>query len=132
MVLGPDWGWEGNLLALAVGNGRRAGGGFEMTWQARLDDGLLDVMLIPDVGWDTLVGLLQDLLIADQPHRLEHCLYRQVPWLEVQAPEGLQINLDGEPIRHTNFRFDLLPRVLPTFLNNNDLLSAAPAPLLPE
>jgi diacylglycerol kinase family enzyme len=31
----------------------------------------------------------------------------------MEAEEPLQINLDGEPIEDTRFRFELLPRRLP-------------------
>jgi diacylglycerol kinase family enzyme len=35
-----------------------------------------------------------------------------VPWLEIETEESLQINLDGEPLTDTRFRFELLPRRL--------------------
>jgi diacylglycerol kinase family enzyme len=36
----------------------------------------------------------------------------RVPWLEIETEESLQINLDGEPLTGTRFRFELLPRRL--------------------
>jgi lipid kinase YegS len=39
---------EGPFIVLAVGNARQAGGGFQVTRNAMLDDGLLDVMAIAD------------------------------------------------------------------------------------
>ena len=32
--------------------------------------------------------------------------------LEIETGEGLQINLDGEPLTGTRFRFEVLPRRL--------------------
>jgi len=36
----------------------------------------------------------------------------RIPWLEIDADEPLQINLDGEPIADTRFRFEAVPRRL--------------------
>jgi lipid kinase YegS len=44
---GPGFSWAGELLVLAVGNGRQAGGGHVLCPEALLDDGLLDVNILP-------------------------------------------------------------------------------------
>jgi diacylglycerol kinase family enzyme len=36
----------------------------------------------------------------------------RLSWLEIQTEEPLQINLDGEPLTDTRFRFEILPRRL--------------------
>ena len=41
--------WSGRELLIAVGNGRCAGGGFYLTPEADVDDGILDVTVIQDV-----------------------------------------------------------------------------------
>ncbi len=41
--------WEGPFLALAIGNGRQAGGGVPLCPHARIDDGLLDLTILPDL-----------------------------------------------------------------------------------
>ena len=33
----------------------------------------------------------------------------RVPWLIIESDEPLQVNLDGEPIADTHFRFEILP-----------------------
>ena len=40
----------------------------------------------------------------------------RLPWLEVEAPDGMVFNLDGEPYRGRSFRFNVLPRQMPFFL----------------
>ena len=47
---------------------------------------------------------------------LDGVVYLRTPWLEVTAPGGLHVNLDGEPIDGTAFRFEAMPRLLPMFL----------------
>ena len=39
--------WQGHFLALAIGNGRQAGGGIPLCPDALIDDGLLDLMILP-------------------------------------------------------------------------------------
>ena len=41
--------WEGPFLALAIGNGRQAGGGVPLCPHALIDDGLLDLTILPDL-----------------------------------------------------------------------------------
>ena len=41
--------WEGRFVALAIGNGRQAGGGVPLCPDALLDDGLLDLMILPEL-----------------------------------------------------------------------------------
>jgi diacylglycerol kinase family enzyme len=50
----------------------------------------------------------------------------RVPWLEIEAEEPMQINLDGEPLTNTRFRFEVLPRRLQMVLPPGCPLLAAP------
>ena len=36
----------------------------------------------------------------------------RLPWLEVDAPEGLDLNLDGEPLESSSLRFAVKPAAL--------------------
>src|SRR5262249_33602597 len=112
----PTLTWEGSLYVLAVGNGRQAGGGFRLCDRAKLDDGLLDVLVIPEVPLEQVLGLLGELLAGQTPEDSEHLLYYQVPWLAVEAPDGMQFNLAGEPLQGKSFRFEVLPRQIRCFL----------------
>jgi len=108
---GPGFAWEGTFLVLAVGNGRQAGGGRKLCPEAMLDDGLLDVRLLPllpkeDVP-DALRALLHDGLAGIR------VVGARVPWLELETEERLQVNLNGEPLQGTRFRFEALPRRIP-------------------
>ena len=43
-----DFFWEGRFVAVAIGNGRQAGGGVPLCPEALVDDGLLDLMSCPN------------------------------------------------------------------------------------
>jgi diacylglycerol kinase family enzyme len=106
---------EGSFIAMAVGNARQAGGGFQVTPQALLDDGLFDVMAISDFQTTELGLVINELQDFDnKENRFVH--YRQVARLEVEVPGEVPINLDGEPHRWENITFEILPRCLPMVL----------------
>jgi lipid kinase YegS len=107
---GPDFQWEGEFLALGIGNGRQAGGGHVLCPQARVNDGLLDVCIVPAAA--DVVGTLGTLLSGGINGLQSVALSARLPWLEVEAPEGLDLNLDGEPMESRKLRFAARPKAL--------------------
>lgn len=107
---GPGFSWEGEFLALGIGNGRQAGGGQELCPQALINDGLLDVCIIP-AAEDT-VGTLGTLLSGGLLGVDTVAVSARLAWLEVEAPEAIDINLDGEPFSAQRMRFTASPRAL--------------------
>lgn len=102
---GPDLDWEGKLLVLAVGNARQAGGGHVLCPEAVLDDGLLDIGVLPDVAEGQQSEAISSLMTHGMQAVKDAALYWRVPWVDVDAPRGLYVNLDGEPTHATHHRF---------------------------
>ena len=109
---GPDLDWEGRILVLAVGNARQAGGGHVLCPEAVLDDGLLDIGVLPDVPDGEQGKAIGALMTRGLDAAKDAALYWRVPWVEVDAPDGLYVNLDGEPTHATAHRFDIEPASL--------------------
>jgi len=107
---GPDFTWEGDFLALGIGNGRQSGGGQQLCPQASIDDGMLDVCIVPAPA-DT-VGTLGTLLSGGLLGIDTVSVTARVPWLEVEAPDEIDINLDGEPKAANRMRFSVKRRAL--------------------
>ncbi|AVO60324.1 lipid kinase YegS [Pseudomonas chlororaphis] len=121
---GPDFHWRGDLLALGIGNGRQAGGGHLLCPEAMADDGLLDVSILP--APQELVGTLKDLLAGGWG--IDNLFVRtRLPWVEIKVSEGLDINLDGEPLQGENLRFRALPGALRVHLPEDSPLLGASA-----
>ncbi|EKT4467320.1 lipid kinase YegS [Pseudomonas putida] len=102
---GPDFHWQGDLLALGIGNGRQAGGGHVLCPDAMVDDGLLDIGILP--APQEMVGALRELLAGEGLF-----VRARLPWVEIKGSQGLDINLDGEPLQADSLRFEACPGAL--------------------
>ena len=102
---------SGNMLLMAVGNNRFAGGGFEVAPRAKLDDGLLDLMVLTEESLADPAATLAEIAdIGNPANRLVH--YWQVPSFVIHSERPLHINLDGEPVEETDLAFAVKPGVL--------------------
>jgi lipid kinase YegS len=106
---GPDFEWQGDLIALGIGNGRQAGGGQALCPDALVDDGLLDVTVVPELSGE-VAATVGTLVSAGKAAALERVAVRaQLAWLEIDCPQPLTLNLDGEPVESRHFRIDCVP-----------------------
>jgi lipid kinase YegS len=106
-----------------VGNGRQTGGGIQVAPRARIDDGLLDLLVIrqlPAMALLTAARELQEL----SPDG-EYISYWQTPWAAVYAEEAIPVNLDGEPVRFSIVRYEAVPRAIRLIVPPNCPLLAA-------
>lgn len=101
---GPEFAWEGDLIALGIGNGRQAGGGQALCPDALVDDGQLDLTIVPDLSGD--VAATVGTLIKEGKHAaLDRVATRvRLPWVELASDRALTLNLDGEPVASRHFR----------------------------
>ena len=106
---GPDFEWSGELIALGLGNGRQAGGGHPLCPDAWIDDGAVDVTVIPPLEGE-LGALAHSLLTEGRDAVAERIAVRaRLPWLRLQSPAPMTLNLDGEPVRARAFRIECVP-----------------------
>jgi YegS/Rv2252/BmrU family lipid kinase len=101
----------GRMHDVIVANGRYLGGGMKMVPEAEPDDGLLDVLLIGDLTKRDL------LLTMPKTYRGKHLPHPKATLLrgttvEIDAPEPLPVELDGEQPGTTPVRFEIVPRAL--------------------
>lgn len=108
-VHGNGFRWDGVLLALGIGNGRQAGGGQVLCPDALVDDGMLDLTVIPELRGElgtTVATLLKEGRLAALDQVAERARLREVT---VESPDGLVLNLDGEPVQAARFRIACSP-----------------------
>lgn len=99
------------VLNVAVGNGLYHGGGMHVCPDAALDDGLLEVTLIKNLG---VLTLLRDLsyLYDGNIHQHAKVEHFRAEKLVATAPELTRIEVDGEPLGTLPVEVTILPRVL--------------------
>jgi diacylglycerol kinase (ATP) len=101
----------GRMHDVIVANGRYLGGGMMICPEAQPDDGLFDVLLIGDLTKrDLMLTLPKTYRGTHLPH--PKAMLLRGASVEVEAPEPLPIELDGEQPGTTPVRFEIVPRTL--------------------
>ncbi|HLH61264.1 MAG TPA: diacylglycerol kinase family protein [Ktedonobacteraceae bacterium] len=98
-------------LQVFVGNTQLYAGAFKFTWQAKCDDGLLDLVIVRRRGplgrlivlWDFVVG---------RKHRSHWVRYETFTSLTIETPQPVAIQVDGEAAGYTPAAFSILPASL--------------------
>ena len=111
----PGERFDADAMFTTVSNGAFAGG-VRIAPRARLDDGLLDVVMIPKVPPHRMGRLIQDFLKLRRGLEPDYIRYRQVPWIEVEAADDLPVSPDGRHVTGRRFRFEAMDRRLPVVM----------------
>ncbi|HWS78070.1 MAG TPA: lipid kinase YegS [Thermomonas sp.] len=106
---GPGFEWQGDFIALGIGNGRQAGGGQALCPDALLDDGLLDLTIVPPLEGELLATIGTAMADGKEAALERVALRRSLPWVEIESSLPLTLNLDGEPVQATSFRVECVP-----------------------
>jgi diacylglycerol kinase (ATP) len=99
-VTWPEGSFDGPLMFLAVTNTRDYGGGFRLSPQARIDDGLLNLYLLPKTG---RIRALREFgrVALRRPRPIAEAIQAATPWVRIESPDGpMPVAIDGEPLQH--------------------------------
>lgn len=109
-LAGPGFAWSGELIALGIGNGRQAGGGQLLCPDALIDDGLLDLTVVPELSGE-VATTVATLVAAGRTAALERVATKaRLPWVRIESEAPLMLNLDGEPLTAARFHIECVPR----------------------
>lgn len=99
------------LIGLVVGNGTECAGGMKLTPNARLDDGLFDVLLIHEMS--TLKRLLNLSKVYSGAHVSSNGFsIRKCKSLKIRSKSKILLEADGEILGHSPFDIKILPSAL--------------------
>jgi diacylglycerol kinase family enzyme len=90
-----DGALDQRITMLAVGNGPREGGGFLITPDAKVDDGVFDFVFIGGVTQFRMLQLVPKVMNASHVHEPDVKILRTTR-LTVDADRALPIHIDGE------------------------------------
>lgn len=100
-----------SLYNLVIGNGRFVAGGIPVTPEAVLDDGLLDIILIPEKPKTELALLVAQILMGKHLGS-ETLIYKRAAKVTVNSQPGMWFNVDGELVGNEPAIFEVIPRGL--------------------
>lgn len=106
---GPDFAWEGDFIALGIGNGRQAGGGQALCPDALINDGMLDVTVVPPLQGELLATFGTAMTDGKVAALDEVAVRRALAWLRIESRQPLCLNLDGEPVQARAFHIECVP-----------------------
>ena len=105
---------------VAVGNCRYAGGGWLAAPRANPEDGLLDLVIIEDIGLTELLALAPAALAKSDYLDNEGVFSARASKIRVETrPGGLNFTADGEVIGDEPVEFEVLPRTLNVVVGPN-------------
>jgi YegS/Rv2252/BmrU family lipid kinase len=91
---------------IALGNGRSAGGGFLLTPEARIDDGLLDLCRADDLPLHRLLRILPSVL-RGRHGRFDGVHSDRLQSISIDCPEGCGLHADGEHLACDAIRIEV-------------------------
>jgi lipid kinase YegS len=115
--------WEGQFIAVAIGSGRQAGGGVPLCPDALIDDGLLDLTILPELDHAARLDVFTRLLKQGASSIRAELVTARSSWIEYESRDDLNVNLDGEPMVAKHFRVECRRHALPVRLGESPLLS---------
>jgi diacylglycerol kinase (ATP) len=99
------------LYNVVVANGRYVAGGTLIAPEASIDDGLLDIVLIPKRPAPELAMLAAQVAMGTHLSS-DTIVFRRAAKVTVNSKPGMWFNVDGELVGNEPARFEILPRAL--------------------
>ena len=112
--------FEGSYLSMALGIGKYSGGGMRQTPEAVMDDGLLDLTIIPELPMSIIARKVPKLFTGKFHTVRQLVLSRSrsivvVPYdeaLPCASVPGDPVEVDGEVVGHAPVKFEIVPSQL--------------------
>jgi len=101
-------------IQIWIGNGRHFGGGMTVAEDARIDDGMLDLVSLAPRGFWQLILSLPQLLSGDHhDQRLRHWRGTEI---DIRTRRPMPINTDGEMTTQTPAHVRVVPRAISVYV----------------
>lgn len=103
---------------LIVANGQTSAGRIRIAPRAKLDDGLLDVVVVEE---GTLIDIasLTSLYLFDEYLASEKITYRKAEWIEVRSQPPIKFSIDGDLVDDEPIRFQVVPGAVQVIVGEN-------------
>jgi diacylglycerol kinase (ATP) len=102
---------ELSLYNAVIANGRFVAGGTMIAPEASIDDGLLDIVLIPENPAADIALVAAQMMVGTHLAS-EGVVFRRAAKVTVRSEPGMWFNVDGELIGNEPATFEVLPRAI--------------------
>lgn len=102
---------EVNLYNAVIANGRYVAGGTMIAPEASIDDGLLDIVLVPE-NPAADIALVAAQIMMGTHLTSDGVVFRRAAKVTVHSEPGMWFNVDGELIGNEPATFEVLPRAV--------------------
>jgi diacylglycerol kinase (ATP) len=99
------------IFGMGIANGRYVGGGFPIAAGALLDDGLMDLTIIPELPTLELLGAGINFMLGRQTDGAG-VLTKRARRVTMRTQPSMHFSLDGEPTKTVDAVFEVLPGAL--------------------
>lgn len=110
--------YSGLVFSGAVGIGRYNGGGMLQTPKASVDDGLMDLTIIKKMSKYKVMRNFK-VLFSGNIYSFPKVLFKQCRSLEIKTVPETRIEIDGEAVGTSPFRFSLVPKSIKVVVGNS-------------
>jgi diacylglycerol kinase (ATP) len=101
--------WAGRALFAAVANGTSYGAGMRIAPEARMDDGLLDVAVIEELGWLRLFRAIPIVLTSGNLERFPEVHRYRCRRVSLETEPPAKVHGDGEFLGESPADFEIVP-----------------------
>ena len=102
---------ELDLYNAIIANGRYVAGGTPVAPEASINDGLLDLVLVPEKPMGDIAAMIAQMLLGKHLD-CEAIVFRRAAKVFINSTPGMWFNVDGELIGNEPATFEVLPRAL--------------------
>lgn len=95
------------ILLAAIANGRFYGGGMLPAPEAKLDDGLLDICLVREVGMLKILNLFPKYMKGNHG-QIEEVSFLRGKKIKIESTDSISLNVDGEILSAKVIEFEVL------------------------
>ena len=100
-----------NLYNAIVANGQFVAGGTQVAPEAKIDDGQLDLVLVPERPIGEMVVMAAKMAVGTHLTS-DAIIFRRAARITISSTPGMWFNVDGELIGNEPVTFEVLPRAL--------------------
>ena len=122
------WTDRGDLQMFAACNARFIGGGYPIAPGALIDDGLLDVLVVPRMSMIEFIGVLQR-IAAGNYEGAAGVLHFRASSFDLDFSRSIRVNTDGELLEASRCEYRVRRAALRFFCGQRPHSTALPAPL---